>query len=601
MPEELEHYTVRLKTEQHRLLDWAEIARLAESDERLGREDRGLIHDILDQKSRLLEGFGRYDQNLLKERPFIIEEDDDADSVATLVNRSSTVSGSSTASSIQKRFPSGELLEKCLRYVDRTRKYPKRLKWAAIDKHKYQDLLSKLAYFNDFMKGLFTEGQLASLSLRQIQTGHEIVQLNNKVDQLLQFFQAGYIPFKEPPTEMYMYATRRTLGSKASSKSELAAHLLDLARFKALSTSKEGDTTAGYKSVAGLFKVDDDSGDLSKTELHKNSIQLIGTTFVESQSDNRVEAVYRKSPGSDQRVWIEWKSYEPESARDEGPSDKLIQRVQRLAALLKKDRKPLGFRAPNCLGYFRKTDPDRFGFVFEKPSGIDERTEPISLLSMLQGSSAVKPSLTDRINLATTIVQSVEHLHSVNWLHKGLRSSNIVFFPSNSGELLLSQPLLAGYEYSRPYRREDWTDKPRQQAEFDIYRHPSAHGGNTQGYRKTFDLYSLGVLLIEIAFWQPIADILAIPNIKEARPSVTRNVRDRLLKTKNSTDTRDYLSEVRSSMGNRYWEATSSCLQASDLLLDDLKEHEETSPMVGEALQRAFYEKVVVILSQVSI
>ena len=560
MPVHLQYLTVRLKTEQYRLLDWAEVARLAESDERLGREDRGLIHDILDQKARLLNGFGRLDEYAAKKKPFIEEEMGDDQ---TLVNRSSMVSESSGSSNVQKRFPSAELLTKCLTYVERTRKYPKRLKWALVDKDKFTDLLSKLAYFNNFMKGLFTEGQLASLSLRQMQTGHEIVQLNNKVDQLLQIFKAGHISIKGPPTEMYMYATHRVFEkSHDTSKPELASHLLDLARFKALSTSEEGDTTAGYKEVAGRFDVDDASGDLSKTELSADSIKLIGSSFEEANSDDRVEAMYFPGDGSQQRVWIEWKSYDPESARDEGPSQKLIQRVQRLAALLKKDRKPSGFRAPNCLGYFHVVDPDRFGFVFEKPSGIQETTKPLSLLSMLQTPSTSKPSMTDRIALATAIVKCVEHLHSVNWLHKGLRSSNIVFFRSGDGEVSLGEPLLAGYEYSRPYRREDWTDKPRQQAEFDIYRHPSAHGGNNQGYKKTFDLYSLGVLLVEIAYWKPISDVLSIPDIKKAKPSVTRDVRDRLVKSKNSTDPKDYLGEVRSNMGNIFWEATSACIKS---------------------------------------
>jgi hypothetical protein len=53
---------------------------------------------------------------------------------------------------------------------------------------------------------------------------------------------------------------------------------------------------------------------------------------------------------------------------------------------------------------------------------------------------------------------------------------------------------------------------------------------NRQYYRKTFDIYSLGIILLEIALWQPIHAIIGIANISNASPQATYQVRGKLLK-----------------------------------------------------------------------
>jgi len=69
------------------------------------------------------------------------------------------------------------------------------------------------------------------------------------------------------------------------------------------------------------------------------------------------------------------------------------------------------------------------------------------------------------------------------------------------------------------------TEKPKFDLSQDIYRHPDAQSSQTDGnYRKSYDIYSLGVVLIEIAFWKSIEDIVGFKDLAKARPPALREL-----------------------------------------------------------------------------
>ncbi|KAF7512121.1 hypothetical protein GJ744_002283 [Endocarpon pusillum] len=133
------------------------------------------------------------------------------------------------------------------------------------------------------------------------------------------------------------------------------------------------------------------------------------------------------------------------------------QRIKKLVLLPQPANKLPEFNAPQCLGYFFDNSADdddddgdddeadsggggRYGFVYDKPPKTPPEAAPVSLLELIQRSqreSAPPPSLTKRIALAHTLARSLMYFHSVNWLHKGLRSDNIIFF---APPLTRSQP-----------------------------------------------------------------------------------------------------------------------------------------------------------------
>ncbi|KAH0536193.1 hypothetical protein FGG08_006901, partial [Glutinoglossum americanum] len=214
------------------------------------------------------------------------------------------------------------------------------------------------------------------------------------------------------------------------------------------------------------------------------------------------------------------------------------------------------------------------------------------------------PSLTTRIDLALAITNCIRYLHSTNWLHKGLRSHNIIFFasppqsPASSAttsqpkpDCDLLSPILTGFDYARPARSEEMTERPPENPEYDIYRHPATHSSNpTSSYKKPYDIYSLGVILVEIAHWRPIDQIIGIEDLAKAKPEKTRGVQKLLLDTAEG-----YLDDVAFRVGERYREAVVMCLSGEFGVggkgLKDYKEEEH-----GARLQAEFYEKVVLKL-----
>ncbi len=592
MPADCQYLRVRLEIEQHRLLNWSQIAGLLDGDgEKLNSSlklNRPLLLGILTEIKTTLNDFGKLNGKYEDLRPVEVYNGQNG-SEANLSKLSLTDSSSSkdtketTISRRSHRFSSENLhalKKKAFDIVDAAPKIPSRLRWVSLDKDKFEALLKRLTELNGFMESLMDDNMQAALHEAQHQTHMEILQLNTKVEDLLQLVAAMTIPAQQ---QTIAHGVPMSPTSVVMARQEEKQSLASLAKFKAYHTSIETEPSAEKLAM-------------DNTELLPKALEFLTTN---NSSDQRAEAIYKDPNGGSQNVWIEWLDYEQIYSPKPGPKPIIIDRVKQLAALLGSADKPKEFRAPHCLGYFDDCDTTnneegntRFGFVFSKPSNVPQSTTPTSLLSLF--SSSPKPSLTKRIALARSIANSILYLHSVNWLHKGLRSHNIVFFvpPSSKGEINNISPsytYLSGFDYARPARSEEMTEKPPENAEFDVYRHPSTHGDSPRtNYKKTFDIYSLGIVLLEIAYWLPIDKIIGIANLKTARPPVIHKIRKQLLEE-------GYLAEVGGSMGEMYEEVVRACLMGPEAfgLRGDSR---EITVKEGAVLQRAFGERVVDVL-----
>ena len=209
-------------------------------------------------------------------------------------------------------------------------------------------------------------------------------------------------------------------------------------------------------------------------------------------------------------VWIEWKEYE---LKDQKIPTETEKRTKALAELLT-IQKPEDFCTPKCLGYFDGRDFDqgeRYGWVFEMPPESTNDTVPKSLLEILE-SDAKLPALSDRITLASKLVTCLLYLHTVNWLHKGIRSDNVIFVPTGK-DIDFTEPKLSGFEYSRPV--DSATTLRELELKWDIYRWPGIQRElpRKANSRKTYDIYSLELVLLEIALWKPLHKILSLKDL----------------------------------------------------------------------------------------
>jgi serine/threonine protein kinase len=149
--------------------------------------------------------------------------------------------------------------------------------------------------------------------------------------------------------------------------------------------------------------------------------------------------------------------------------------------------------------------------VYDYPSNATD-AKPLSLYGALGSKSLqICVSLETRIELASKLAESVATLHDMNWFHKDLTSSCVLFFHTGSTtDLEVCEPHLIGFQHSR--RSSDASEGPSQDLSHQRYHHPRyiGHGyGTRQRFLPCYDFYSLGILLLEIGYWRTLAVITA--------------------------------------------------------------------------------------------
>ncbi|EED22914.1 hypothetical protein TSTA_063890 [Talaromyces stipitatus ATCC 10500] len=136
----------------------------------------------------------------------------------------------------------------------------------------------------------------------------------------------------------------------------------------------------------------------------------------------------------------------------------------------------------------------------------------LSLTNIHQFQSSL--SRTMRFEIAQSLARSILYLHTAEWLHRGTRSSNVLFcsdvdFPDTHQRL--SPPYLAGFDYTYLPSDDEIMNAKVQTGfkEWQLYRHPNvlrepttwldaALGDNDKAFSKNHDICGLGVILVEL-------------------------------------------------------------------------------------------------------
>jgi len=434
--------------------------------------------------------------------------------------------------------------------------HPRRIKWVVFDKKRAEVLLKKLRELNDCLRELLDAHQTRILLQTTQNTYIELIQMHDTVEGLRYLLEAANL----------------------AQSSTGFADLADLARFKSLNISEQ--------RLSPL--------------LHFNE-------FVQNPSENRKgrNIAHYKDHGttSGGPLWIEWKEFKVDLGAEvpQQQYPEIMPRIEELARLLTAP-KPTSMCVPPCLGYFMEREPETnegyFGFVYTAPNA--QSTMSTSLLDAM--SKEKEPSLTDRYALAGKLTTCMLYLHSVDWLHKSFRSENVLFFFRES-LTAYSQPYLMGFEYSRPSRMGEKTDPVPWSPETELYCHPDILlTGKHPQYRKTFDIYSLGVVMLEIALWQPVRQIF--PNDDEDEEEEDEENEDqnedettdkvklgRIQKVILERDS-DLSSRIRAKVGNKYYDALRTCIGGRESF-GIRKESLEADSQAALHLQQAFKDLVV--------
>ena len=214
---------------------------------------------------------------------------------------------------------------------------------------------------------------------------------------------------------------------------------------------------------------------------------------------SRERAFYDGKP-----VIVEWKEVANEV------ESKLKYRIANIAAFLGEMKSP-AFHSLTCFGFLKAPSSGRYAYLFSPPSALSSNFSMWSLKELLCLTSQ-RPSLNNRLGVAIALAETVLQLHTAGWLHKGIRADNILVFKCGMEPWCstddLSSAYLGGYEYARADNPLETTEAPSSGLYLELYRHPRSLGQGRASFNKRFDLYSLGCVLLELAFWLPLQTIL---------------------------------------------------------------------------------------------
>jgi hypothetical protein len=343
-----------------------------------------------------------------------------------------------------------------------------------------------------------------------------------------------------------------------------------------------------------------DAADLVLSEEEPPPYESVGTSSTRvigrlrsqhSSTTSRKTGVYSNV---ETPVLVEYASYDPTYRLTEVSPP--TERLEALLSILTKLSNNQAFHGTlKCLGYYEDPKQPRFGIVFELPASTYsypadihkpvEELRPVSLLSVLQTGSrslhnpnSATPPLEDRFRLAFTLALTFSKIHGDNFVHKDVNSSNILVFKksrrqsanSRALQYLLRSPVICAFDLFSEFDIDTSNTMPT----LNIYRHPEdpkSTGMRDQQYHAHFDLYSLGLILLEIGLWQPLGDLW--------KPKYTLNDFKQRIEDV-------YIRRLASKCGTAYMQLVRDCFWAADTKGDGASDVSQVYTRILTRLQR---------------
>ena len=442
--------------------------------------------------------------------------------------------------------------------------YGRIVKWATRDKKKLEQLVKTLNKYNTDLDHLASNFQQASLR-RSLRT--QFLAPNNHEE--LRLLQETAVMVGND--ELHHVATSKAFVREVYRNEDIsdaleATHLKEVIK----SDSEMLESLDSWRLDFGKLKYD-------------------GAAILNNHS--RTNGVYRHDHGTSEPVIVDWTKCRDDSWRRRNPEAFQI-RVASLARVLNKNLLPKGFRVLQCIGYLNASSTT-IGYVFRTPAHAAEHSKAVSLYQILKNvrGPADIPELGARFDLAKAIATTVFEFHNIGWLHKNINPNNVLFWPSedHDGTPDLRSPFLVGFDLSRSNQPGEVSEKPIASEEDDMYRHPAYKESVEKGFKPSYDYYSLGILLFEVAMWRLVSQ-------KRDHRSSSTSSKDKGREHSNSPDPEfvknvvaDAAQDLGRYIGKRYRDAVLSAIQMEfDGLYDGLGVDERDL-----ALQQAIQSKVV--------
>lgn len=167
-------------------------------------------------------------------------------------------------------------------------------------------------------------------------------------------------------------------------------------------------------------------------------------------------------------------------------------------------------------GYLVSSTKQQAIFLYNLPPARVGRTTPNALVTLhgiINNSPGLPPdmgpqqSLGSRFAISHALAVSVLNIHASLWVHKNIRSSVLVMSPAPNTHYPLRAarpiPYITGWGIARPEGEVSKYQEDRETVS-NLYRHPKRQGLPTIYFQAEHDIYSAGVVLVEIAIWQTV-------------------------------------------------------------------------------------------------
>lgn len=313
--------------------------------------------------------------------------------------------------------------------------------------------------------------------------------------------------------------------------------------------SKRIGLLATVKQVAFGFQGAAVSSIDGKMQMEKHDIQMPLTKF-----HWHFIGSYRTSKSS--QILIERLTYDKAWY---GRTQELLERVQDIAHSRAIPTATQTFPILKCSGFFHDIPTHSFNMVYDFPTKPPPSSPapPLAFEKVISlwdiflkvRSRQERPSLDVVFALAAQLCTIVLTMHKAGWLHKSVSSYNIIFFPDRFSTIAdaMAAPYFIGFNYSRLNWETAFTQGPTDQLNNVLeYQHPVYLQGRHR-FCQEFEYYSVGLILLELAYWCPLANI-------------TGNIRGRPEELAESL-AQTHVPIVGTYMGRSYAEAVGSCLK----------------------------------------
>jgi hypothetical protein len=156
----------------------------------------------------------------------------------------------------------------------------------------------------------------------------------------------------------------------------------------------------------------------------------------------------------------------------------------------------------DCMGYIDDPANARSSILYRSPQSHPWAADPPSLHDTIMQGWSAKISLDQRFTAARILAASVLDIHSSGHLHRNINSQTIAMLPRYLDDPEPS-PYLLGWGHEGRRSAEPLSLKAN------IYRHRTQFGQGSVPSTTEQDIYSLGIVLLEIGLWTTMSTVFA--------------------------------------------------------------------------------------------